>query len=128
MATGRSDERAFLFDGTMKNLGNLTSASGWNDSWANAVNGSGTTVGGSMTGTTPGMTGLLYIPSTNKTHNMATCLNAADRATYMVQVASGRGELADINSGGLICGPGLGVSHNFNIAGKRAFLLAPIGP
>lgn len=131
MSTGRSDERAFLYDGTMKNLGNLTSASSWNDSWANAVNGSGNTVGGSLTGSVPGNTGLIYVYARGKTYDMANCLNAADRATYLGLVAGGRSDsndLADINASGMISGPGIGVSKNYNIAGKRAYLLTPVSP
>jgi probable HAF family extracellular repeat protein len=131
MSTGRSDERAFLYDGTMKNLGNLTSANSWNDSWANAVNSSGDTAGGSFTGSVPGNTGLLYVYSRGKTYDMANCLNAADKAVYQSLVAGGRSDsndLADINASGVISGPGLGVSGNYNIAGKRAYLLIPVNP
>lgn len=131
MSTGSSDERAFLYDGTMKNLGNLTSRKSWNDSWANAVNSSGVTVGGSFTGTSPGNTGLIYVPAKGTTFDMANCLNAADRADYQGLNASGRSDsndLADINAGGIISGPGIGVSENYNIAGKRAYLLIPVSP
>ena len=131
MSTGRSDERAFLYDGTMKNLGNLTSARDWNDSWANAVNSSGTTVGGSFTGSVPGNTGLIYIYSRGKTYDMANCLTVDDKAVYQSLVAGGRADsndLADINASGMIAGPGIGVSKNYNIAGKRAYLLIPEGP
>lgn len=131
MSTSRSDERAFLYDGTMKNLGNLTSAKSWNDSWANAVNDSGITVGGSFTGTSPGNTGLIYVPAKGTTFDMANCLNAADRAVYKGLVAGGRSDsndLGDINVSGMISGPGIGVSENYNIAGKRAYLLIPVSP
>jgi probable HAF family extracellular repeat protein len=131
MSTGRSDERAFLYDGTMKNLGNLTSARDWNDSWANAVNSSGDTVGGSFTGSVPGNTGLLYVYSRGTTYDMANCLTVDDKAVYQSLVAGGRSDsndLADINASGMIAGPGIGVSKNYNIAGKRAYLLIPVSP
>jgi probable HAF family extracellular repeat protein len=131
MSTGSSDERAFLYDGTLKNLGNLTSRKSWNDSWANAVNASGITVGGSFTGTSPGNTGLIYVPAKGTTFDMANCLNAADKAIYQGLNASGRSDsndLADINASGIISGPGIGVSENYNIAGKRAYLLIPVSP
>lgn len=131
MSTGRSDERAFVYDGSMKNLGNLTSTKSWNDSWANAVNDSGTTVGGSHTGTVPGNTGLIYVPSKDTAFDMANCLNAADKAIYKGLTAGGRGDsndLSDINASGVISGPGIGVSGNYNIAGKRAYLLIPVSP
>lgn len=109
----------------------LTSASSWNDSWAMAVNGSGNTVGGSLTGSVPGNTCLIYIYSRNKTYDMANCLNAADKAVYQGLTAGGRSDsndLADINASGMISGPGIGVSQNYNIAGKRAYLLIPVSP
>jgi probable HAF family extracellular repeat protein len=128
MATGNSDERAFLYDGTMKNLGSLTTAKSWNDSWARAVNDSGITVGGSLTGRSPGNSGLIYIYSTGKTFDMANCLNAADKAIYkdLAYWRADSNELSDINASGVICGPGLG--GNFNVAGKRAYLLTPVSP
>jgi probable HAF family extracellular repeat protein len=124
MTTGRSDSRAFLFDnGVLKNLGNLTSATSWNNSWANAVNGSGVAVGGSLTGSAPGNSGLLYVNSTGKTYDMANCLSGAQKLQYTGLVAR---ELADINQNGVICGPDDGVALNLSF--KRAYLLKPASP
>jgi probable HAF family extracellular repeat protein len=131
MATADSDERAFVYNGAMNNLGNLTTAKSWNDSWAHAVNEFGITVGGSFTGRSPGNTGLIYVPAKSKTFDMANCLNAVDKAAYQALATSGRSDsndLSDINSAGVICGPGIGVALNYNIVGKRAYLLTPVTP
>jgi len=125
----RSDDHAALYDGTMKDLGSLTNSANWNDSWANAVNDSGIVVGGSFTGSAPGNTGLIYVNATGKTYDMANCLNAADRAVYKGLVAGNRADtndLIDINATGMIIGPGLG--GNWNLVGKKAFLLTPVSP
>jgi probable HAF family extracellular repeat protein len=125
MNTGRSDQRAFLYaGGVMKNLGNLTSATSWNDSWGNAVNASGNVAGTSMTGTTPTLThtGLLYVHATGATHDIANCLSGADRTTYTGLLARG---MVDINDFNVACGPGGDIV--VGTANKRAYLLVP-GP
>lgn len=124
MATGRSNSRAFLFaNGTMKNLGSLTTANSWNDSLATAVNGAGNAVGDSMTGTAPEHSGLLYVYYTGTTYNVADAI-VSGAAQYQSLIAK---KLADINESGVICGPSeRGVVSN--VQDRRAFMLLPVGP
>jgi hypothetical protein len=122
--TGREDYRASLYiDGVMLNLGNLTSASGWNDSWANAVNNTGTVVGMSMMGTAPVNSGLLYVASNSTTYDAANTLSSAQRTAYTSLVARG---LADINDSDVICGPASDIA--LADSESRAFLLVPAAP
>jgi hypothetical protein len=122
--TGREDYRASLHvDGATLNLGNLTSASGWNDSWANALNNTGLVVGTSMMGTPPVNSGLVHIASNSTTYDAANTLSGAQRTAYTSLVARG---LADVNDSNLICGPASDIA--LADSERRAFLLIPGEP
>jgi probable HAF family extracellular repeat protein len=127
MLTGQSDERAFVYEaGIMKNLGTLTTAKSWNDSYAVSINSTGDVVGTGMTGVSPLYSGLLFVKSKNTTYDSAVTLNAADRAIY--STLRPYGDSAEINDAGVICGSRNPTSHTLTGSTSRAYLLEPFVP